>query len=49
VTAIERLAGWLWDQIPTHHQIKFPGRVFNWFEGQAWNRDWTRRGEKRAS
>lgn len=35
--------GWLWDQIPTHHQIKLPGRVFRWFEHQAWRRDWGQR------
>lgn len=36
---IERLAGWAWDQIPTHWQARVPGRVFAWFERQAWRRD----------
>jgi hypothetical protein len=37
--AVSRFAGWLWDQIPTHHQVKAPVRVFWWFERQANRRD----------
>jgi hypothetical protein len=36
---VTRFAGWAWDQIPTHWQVKVPGRVFRWFEHQAWRRD----------
>jgi hypothetical protein len=41
-----RFAGWLWDQIPTHHQVEFwcrAPKTARWFEDKAWNRDWTRR------
>lgn len=40
---LQRLAGWVWDQIPTHHQVKLPNRVFWWFDGQANRRDERRR------
>jgi hypothetical protein len=36
---VTKFVGWLWDQIPTHHQAKVPGRVFRWFEDKAWDRD----------
>lgn len=39
ISRVSDFAGWLWDQIPTHHQIKLPGRVFRWFERKANRRD----------
>ena len=38
----ERLAGWTWDQIPTHHQVEFwfrAPKTARWLERQANRRD----------